>query len=124
MSNKLYATESLRIISSNSMPINDRFKILEPFDTVEDYKDYPLEDHFISNKFELTYFDANKKIIVFNNFGFDNANEAITNHNKFFLDHRSIESYLINKFKYYEQWNNINHKRVRLKDRLTLQILN
>lgn len=118
MSNKLYATESLRIIASNSMPINNRFKILEPFDTVKDCKDYTLEDHFISNKFELTYFVSNKKIIVFNNFGSYNANEAITNHNKFFIDRIRKESYLINKFKHYDQWNNINNKRVRLIDRL------
>ena len=122
MRNKLYATEKLEILQPSASPINRGFKILEPFDTIEDTKHYNQKFNlFLTDKFELHSrpLDKDGKMYLFNNYGFYTAKESLFNNNEIFQNKNTLlKSYLIFKFKKLEDWESINNKRLNLLNRL------
>ena len=118
MRNKLYATEKLEILQANALQQNRGFKILEPFDTIEDTKHYNQKFNlFLTDKFELHSrpLDRDGKMYLFNNYGYDTAKESLFNNNKIFqIKNTLLQSYLILKFKELEEWESINNKRLNL----------
>lgn len=122
MHNKLYATEKLEIFQASALPEGRGFKILEPFNTIEDTKHYSERFNlFLTDKFELHSrpLDRDGKMYLFRNYGFDTAKESSFNNNKIFPSRNtSLQSYLIFKFKEIEDWESINNKRLNLLNKL------